>query len=262
MILQGWYPVQFFRISFGKQDQLRLAVATIDQATGDALSANSSPKQVLRVTQRLLQEQQEVVEVLQNLSRYVPYRFLQAFFPTQMRGVKEGQRHSRIVQLAAEASTGYGPLPMYTIHTAEQHIVLQEEWRNYLFHHLWILRDFCLWQLLRYLQRRNPNVPNLNQKLLQLPGDRQLTNQRKMWRKIVQQQAIDCIFSQQPIGERFDVDHYLPWSFVYHDQFWNLIPTLPEANRSKSNLIPGAHFFNPFSHVQYRALRYLIDHKP
>ncbi|TPM23822.1 HNH endonuclease domain-containing protein [Mesorhizobium sp. B2-3-6] len=53
------------------------------------------------------------------------------------------------------------------------------------------------------------------------------------------------IFSGETVGERFEVDHFLPWSFVVHDEFWNLAPIIPAANRNKSDHLPALDLYLP-----------------
>lgn len=35
------------------------------------------------------------------------------------------------------------------------------------------------------------------------------------------------------------IDHYVTWSFVLHDELWNLIPTFKNINSYKGNNIPN-----------------------
>ena len=39
-------------------------------------------------------------------------------------------------------------------------------------------------------------------------------------------------------GETLSIDHFIPWSYVAHDEFWNLNPTTKRINSSKSNNLP------------------------
>ena len=54
--------------------------------------------------------------------------------------------------------------------------------------------------------------------------------------------------------DNISLDHYLPWSFVAHDQLWNLIPTTPSVNSSKSNNIPAEKYFIDFVKLQHQGL--------
>jgi hypothetical protein len=52
------------------------------------------------------------------------------------------------------------------------------------------------------------------------------------------------------------LDHYVPWSFVVHDQLWNLIPTTKSVNSKKSDLLPSKKYLlqtkNLFSEKVWR----------
>jgi hypothetical protein len=46
----------------------------------------------------------------------------------------------------------------------------------------------------------------------------------------------------------------LPWSFVVHDQLWNLIPAPPGVNSAKSNQLPSADSLPAFVALQHQGL--------
>lgn len=41
------------------------------------------------------------------------------------------------------------------------------------------------------------------------------------------------------------LDHFVPWSYVAHDELWNLVPTTKSLNSSKSNDLPNWDKFFP-----------------
>jgi hypothetical protein len=51
------------------------------------------------------------------------------------------------------------------------------------------------------------------------------------------------------------LDHFVPWSFVCHDQLWNLIPVSPAANSAKSNNLPADHYIPCFVDLQCAGLQ-------
>ena len=58
------------------------------------------------------------------------------------------------------------------------------------------------------------------------------------------------------------MDHFIPWSFVLHDQMWNLVPTFKNINSSKSDNLPSyQEYIDKFCSVQYEAFSYLCDKK-
>ena len=105
------------------------------------------------------------------------------------------------------------------------------------------------------MQSKNINIPNIVNKLF-IPQQRNsLSKQTQYWKLILNHQEIECIYSQAKLNkDNISLDHYLPWSFVAHDQLWNLIPTIPSVNSSKSNNIPAKSYFSNFVELQYRGL--------
>lgn len=105
------------------------------------------------------------------------------------------------------------------------------------------------------MQQKNPNVTNLVNKLF-IPKQRDvLTKQTKYWKTILGHQKIQCIYSKVELdSNNISLDHYLPWSFVAHDQLWNLIPTIPSVNSSKSNHLPALKYFKSFVELQHLGL--------
>ena len=52
-------------------------------------------------------------------------------------------------------------------------------------------------------------------------------------------QPIYDIYTQNPVDAFYEIDHFLPWSFVVHDEFWNLCPVRSDINRSKADHVPA-----------------------
>ncbi|WP_347242437.1 HNH endonuclease domain-containing protein [Nostoc sp. FACHB-888] len=66
---------------------------------------------------------------------------------------------------------------------------------------------------------------------------------------------IKCIYSKVKLDkDEISLAHYLPWSFVAHDQLWNLIPTTKSVNSSKSNNLPSEEYFKAFLELQHIGL--------
>jgi hypothetical protein len=107
--------------------------------------------------------------------------------------------------------------------------------------------DFAYWNLTLFLQTRNPNVPNIPNKLIKPESRKSLANQRKFWNTVIQASGpVECIYTGKSlyVGE-YDLDHFIPWSFVTHDLAWNLMPSNPSINSSKSDRIPNLEYYLP-----------------
>ena len=70
----------------------------------------------------------------------------------------------------------------------------------------------------------NPEVPGLVYKLAPLDEKmRKLGNVRKLWEGVLDLQPVCDVFTEQPLEKKqYDVDHFVPWSFVMNDELWNL----------------------------------------
>lgn len=56
-----------------------------------------------------------------------------------------------------------------------------------------------------------------------------------------------------------DLDHFLPWSFVAHNQLWNLIPVEKNINRSKNDRLPELRLLPKMAVIQRQAIHTYVD---
>ena len=81
----------------------------------------------------------------------------------------------------------------------------------------------------------------------------QLGHVRKLWEGILDFTSIIDVFKDEPIRkDAYDVDHFIPWSFVMNDELWNLMPMDASLNSVKSNRLPQwDRFFMRFANNQF-----------
>lgn len=74
-----------------------------------------------------------------------------------------------------------------------------------------------------------------------------------MWEGVLESTNVIDVFKNEPIKRNtYDVDHFIPWSFVMNDELWNLMPMDASMNSSKSNRLPQwDKFFVRFAKNQY-----------
>lgn len=247
MVVNIWYPAVYFQLSFGKQDHLSLAALMIKE---------TAEEDVIPKIAELLKTNREFTDEFRQLDRYVPYRFLESFFRDALRGVVDQQKNGIIATLAHESFLPPNRPSIYKFQNKKT-IEIHPDWYQYIEQHLSILQEFCYWNLLKFLQLRNPNVPNIAGKLF-LPKVRNLDTARNYWQQALQKlDECRCIYSQAIIPQRgFSLDHFLPWRYVTHDLLWNIIPTLPAVNSSKSDRLPNlSTYFDYFARIQFDALQ-------
>jgi hypothetical protein len=136
-------------------------------------------------------------------------------------------------------------------------VIIGAKWLIFLQSNHLPLKAFAQLSLARYFEVRNPGIPGIINKL-ERPGARKLERAREFWDTILERQSLCCIYSGELIHPGYDLDHFLPWSFVTHDLIWNLTPAPRTVNRRKSDAVPNLRLYlQPFVDQHYRALAVL-----
>ena len=242
MIAEAWYPIHYFRLSFGKLDSLESIILDIQRILNIPIDLNRES-----VKRHILQnmDKPEIRKLIHILMLNVPYWFLSPWIP------KATDKH--FVEAQSRLYTNNCPYAIY-----DKSIVINDLWVSYLETHAAILRDYSFWNLSLFLQRRNPNVPDIPSKLIRPLQRAPLTRQHRFWDRYIQSVGhIRCIYTNTELSVgSYDLDHFIPWSFVVHDLLWNLLPSDASINSSKSNCIPSLDMYlEPMTRMQHAALR-------
>lgn len=257
MIANAWYPLHYFHLSFGKQDQLG-QVADLLRAQSRSLDINANPQEIVETVHDTLAGGGPLAREIRSLGDYVPQRFLRTFFYDQTRGIDDWKINHLVKTLAERYfDDAQSPCLYRFVSTPARNIEIHPAWYEYLQEHVRILEGFCLWHLVNYLQKHNPNVPNISGKLFR-PEQRDLKQARDYWKLVFDNVGqVQCIYSHQPVSrDNYSLDHFLPWSFVAHDLLWNIIPTPKAVNSSKGDLLPDIdRYFDPFARLQYKSVQ-------
>lgn len=251
MAAGAWYPVNYFRLSFGKSDALSEVVKSFISEKNIPIS--ESYANVAKIAEAVLRDdpKSKAAKSLFERGRFVPFRFLTPWFANELKGIRDQEKQEKIVALASANFQNHQNLSLYRFTADKKHIEIQPRWFGYMARHLEILESFCHWHLIQFVQKFNPNVPGISQKLF-APLQRHLATAKKFWELAG---PLNCIYSGKRITDKSaSIDHFLPWSFVTHDLLWNLIPTSKEVNSSKSDSLPSLErYFQPFAVAQYQA---------
>lgn len=232
MISNSWYTINYFHISFGKQDNLQIAVERI--LSQENLSVDEKKSNVDFCIEN--SNKKETINQLLHFDKNVPHWFLSSWFP-KINKESDIQQRNRIY---AESKLFLND-SLYALH--KDIIIINPIWINYLKSNAKVLKDFCYWNLSLFLQTRNPNIPDISNKLIK-PGTRNgLTKQTNEYWKLVFNElgSINCIFTDTKLvfeEKNFAIDHFIPHAFVSHDLIWNLIPIEKSKNSSKSDKLP------------------------
>ena len=256
LALNAWYPHSVFKLNFGTQDQIGRFLSALPGNVIEKLMDTSAKNK------KDLYEIEIDQKALRFFKRYVPFRLLNPFFAD----LKRSPSTEEIPSLAYERSSlsQFAP-PLYRFDSRTpshcKNMIVDERWLDYLRRNKPIVESWFAWNWLMYMQRRNPYTPELHMKLFRPLERESLNAQTRFWKDIMLAVAAEgnefrCIYSGailQP--EKISLDHFLPWSFIGHDENWNLIPTTATVNSSKSDNLPHEGYFFSFIENQFIALK-------
>lgn len=177
----------------------------------------------------------DIISKKRTLTYNVPYR-LQSPFMEEVKGKAWNVGEKELItRINREKHLIYYFAALNGLST---NIRVQEDWAKYIQRNQEIIRGWLEYNMILYLQRRNPSVPGIADKLMP-PQERKLEKVKKYWKLILTLEPVQEIYSGKILTEKdISIDHFVPWSYVAHDEMWNLNPTTKSINSSKSNNLP------------------------
>jgi len=250
MLLLAWFPHRYFKLSLGIQDQCAdilnkfLVSQTVVYDNGPITNSK-----VDRLRKELKQWLLNNNEHLDRLLKYVPYRILTPFYELELKGLSDYKKDSKIISLANSDSNNN--ISLYRFN--KDSILVDKCWKDYIQTNMPIIEGWVKWSWCDYLQNRNSTVPSIPNKILPVLKRISMTKEINYWKDVIKYKDVKCIYTSSKI-ESFELDHFLPWTFVTHNRLWNLIPVLGEANSSKSNNLPDLSYLDDFIEIQSNAI--------
>lgn len=231
MIANSWYMVTEYKLNLGPADTLEALV--IDAFKKSGLKSSENKDKIIQTINDL--NDAELNQKKMTLTYNVPYR-LQAPFLTEVKG--KGWNVPK-KELANKINSHPGILYKFvSIDGLNSMIEVDEAWCLYILANYEILQGWIESNLIHYLQRRNPHVPGIPNKIYP-PQERKLEKVKSLWKKIMSITPMRDIYTNEMIDvSKMSIDHFIPWSYVAHDELWNLSPTSKSVNSKKSNNLP------------------------
>ena len=243
MISIPWYTVNYYKVSFGVQDKIQENTALLK----NRLNLSVSEKRDRIESQLLKSADTEVKSLLWHFNKNVPYKFLTPWIGAGTDS--EAKRKSKMLSNGCP----------YVLE--DDRIEVRPEWAEYFKKHARILRDYTWWNLIDFVQRRNPGIPDIPLKLIRPSTRESLAPYRGKYWSIYLSAFPDtrCIFTGEKLTlNSYHVDHFIPHSFMPQNQVWNLVPIADSFNLQKSNRVPDLNkYFAPFFGLQKEAFNFL-----
>lgn len=236
MLSLAWYPVNYFHLSFGMQDLIEEAILKVK----DLERFNIDDKRKIIYDRLNKSSNPQTNQLLNHFDKNVPHKFLSPWL---------GSGSKSSTYLASLNSTNEAPYSLF-----KDHIVISDNWWHYFYNNTAVLKAFCYWNLSLFLQSRNPNVPDIPNKIHRPIVRGSLSNHKtKFWDHVIEEMGtVHCIYTGNKIEKgNYAIEHFIPHQFVAHDLMWNLIPADSTFNSIKSDKLPRFDvYFDSFYNFQ------------
>ena len=247
MIANAWYSVREFHIHLSGiqadglvRDGLERAILQLTELSD--LPANASK---IEIKNAIREHQAGLKKTKEQLTNMVPYRALAGFF-TRSNEVPDWGSVKRITAYIQKINELVTPLPYVLGDSSKlkKEVHFHPDWVAMIQDNTVNILGWIQYEKVKWLQNNNPEVPGLIYKLAPMDEKmRKLSNVRKLWQGIMKVQEIRDIFTGQPVKEtQYDVDHFIPWSFVKSDNLWNFVLSCPKCNLKKKDSLVGGSY--------------------
>ncbi len=254
MIVNAWYSVLEYHVHLSAfvmgevRDGLERAVLRLREVS--SLPANASP---VEIRNAIREHRSEVREYKKQLTNMVPYRALSGFF--RGRDMPDWSSNRKMVGYIDRVNKTVKLPYVLTDDTGlDRKVIFDRDWMRFIQDNTVTILGWIQFEKVRWLQNNNPEVPALVYKLKPVDEKaRKLEPVRKLWNAVIDMGPVRDIYTGDKLEKgRYDVDHFIPWSFVISDELWNLMPMEPSLNASKNNRLPKWDpFFERFARNQF-----------
>ena len=256
MISNAWYSVREFHIHLSGvvagdvRDGLERAINKLAELSD--LKSNASKGEIKNA---IKEYDKELSADKKQLTNMVPYRALAGFFAKYDKNVN----WESVVRLVSyiQAFDEYKERLPYVLGMSsglKREVIFNQDWMQMIQDNTVAILGWIQYEKVKWLQNNNPEVPGLVYKLAPMNEKmRKLANVRNLWKGVMTFHEVRDVFTSEIIDtSEFDVDHFVPWSFVMNDELWNLMPMDSSLNSSKSNKLPKWEpFFEKFARNQF-----------
>lgn len=267
MICNAWYSVREFHVHLsGMQadgqvrDGLERAVLLLSDLS--ELPANASK---VEIKNAIAEYNEQLRPYKAQLTNMVPYRALAGFF-RRCDESADWESVRRMTAYIERVNSEVVALP-YTLGNSgrlKKEIYFHPAWIEMIQDNTVSILGWIQYEKVKWLQNNNPEVPSLVYKLAPMDERmRKLNHVRKLWEGILELSEVRDVFTGEAVvPKKYDIDHFIPWSFVMNDELWNLMPMDSSLNSSKSNRLPKWDpFFDRFATNQYLLYEF-VHEKP
>ncbi len=268
MICNAWYSVLEYHIHlsgiYGQgiiKDSLEKAVIRLQELSD--LTSNAGTVEIYNMLEKYSNDRY-LLDYKKTLTFNVPYKALSGFANRGSKKIDLNSSATHMMSYYNELSATEILLP-YTFDDSkglQRTITFNDSWIQMIKDNTVNILGWIQLEKVKWLQNNNPEVPGLVYKLSATEEKtRKLNNARKLWDAVLEVKPIVDVFKDELVNTKeYDLDHFIPWSFVMNDELWNLMPMDSSLNSTKSNNLPKWDlFFDKFASNQFALYESLYE---
>ena len=243
MIADAWYSISEYHLCLGLKDGTGKIMNSLQRAVEKLIENTELEPDAGRekIIAEIKKNSRLIKEEKYQISKMAPYRLLSPFLNNVDGNNKIWNQKKRLIAYI-KIMDEKNSLP-YIIEDAvslKKKVRISEQWKQMLLDYMIPIRSWIKFKKVKYLQDRNPGVPGIIYKLEpENESIRKLVCVRKLWNAILDTSSVRDIYSNKPILLKdYEIDHFIPWSYITHDEIWNLVPVESSSNLRKSNRLP------------------------
>ena len=263
MIVGAWRMVTHYHLRLGHtvngnvENFLEHAIRILYECSKEDIGNKTPSKDRLLF---LIQKYQDnLMEDKLHMTDYVPYRLIKPFVEKEGKDYIDRKNYGRFIAYL-NAFTKVNHEFFYDITDAEnplkRRIRLNEEWVNFILQNYAVIMGWLRFNKALFIQDRNPGVPGVMYKVAPETEEKRksLKNARELWIATVDVtgKPLYEIYTGNELSiNEFDLDHFVPRSYVSNDELWNLTPMAKQLNSSKNNKLPERRYIKDFVKYNY-----------
>lgn len=263
MIVGAWRMVTHYHLRLGHtvngnaENFLEHAIRILYECSKKDVGNKSPSKD--RLLFLIQKYQDDLMDDKLHLTDYVPYRLIKPFVEKEGKDYIDRKNYSRFIAYL-NAFTKVNHEFFYDITDAEnplkRKIRLNEEWVNFILQNYAVIMGWLRFNKALFIQDRNPGVPGVMYKVASETEEKRksLKNARELWIATVDVtgRPLYEIYTGNELSiDEFDLDHFVPRSYVSNDELWNLTTMAKKLNSSKNNKLPERRYIKDFVEYNY-----------
>lgn len=261
MIAAAWYPVVYFNLSLGHSDKLADAIWYIHKEL--KIPREEQEEKIVEFVYS--SDDKLLLKKIKDFTNMVPYRLIRPFYQREIEFEKKTDhtfKDKDVNGLIEKYNKNDHNHALYVMDRMNGTLTVSKRWVDYIKTNAAVIEGWMHYKLIEYIQARNLNVPAIPFKIFP-PVQRKLAEASKYWELVRASEHLPDLYTGQQFTtenlERFgtiSIDHFIPWSFVLHNEIWNLYPAFKNINSQKGNKLPDLdRYLNDFCQYQFQAFQ-------